>query len=674
MPKIDIPVCPDNEPIMPIRVHLEGGAPAYVVFVGPEGSPDKYIPPDNAQAENIRAAVRSGGATDICQKGGRLFAVLPSEDAISQENYGQKIPISKTEARRYEERTKPDFPIDPAQTDKKLDAFLDLTMGYLLGKTELEEYLDQSADVPPNYITIVPKYLTDELELEAIRSEGDDEARSDSIEQVNLLIKKLESKLRNNDPTSWRQLAVEYMKAELHSGGLKAARWAVRLDPKDPDNWRVLASLLLAYYQGDKEHRGHVLDEAERTFSKVVKLDYRDSGAMFNLAKVQLAKGDLKSAATSLEQAIEINLGLGTEDGPSNGIILSKLSLTYYRLRHFERALEVADSANALLEGNDIGVLMIMGLSLMAIDKPPEPEDPLPAEMNPSSIQTDLWISMGKALYLSGRREEGRNTFKIYLDLDSAKSIEAKVKLVKAMNELYAEQDEDEKDPKLLSGTFSVLNSIVEKRPNIKSPKLWRLRGNLALKLGDIKVAISSFEMAALSDPADNNYWRMLAHLLEKVGRKKDELKALKRMMANGVDDDNLRAQIQERIEELEEFLNRQDPDEPEGGGTPPAAPEGPGTTPSRPGPGSDQLMRSPTSLGSFDIPEEESTQPQSTTWYQSLRSAAALYRRRNSRRRNSPRNIKPFDVIRNLVFGASGLQVLNGMPLPVIPAGLPVH
>ena len=516
-----IPICPDNSHVAPIQVHLESGVPHQLELVEPGGTSDKYIPPDNAQANRIISAVQKAWALNICQKGGRLFAVLPSADALPKKNYGKKISISETKARRYEVRTQPDFPVDPAHTDKKWDAFLDLTMGYLLGKTELEGYLDQSADVPPNYITIVPKYLIEDLKLEAIRSEGDDAARSDSIERVNHLIAELENKLQNNDPVGWRQLAVAYMQAELHSGGLKAARWAVRLDPDNLDNWRVLASLLLAYYQDDKEQRGHVLDEAERAFSKVVKLDYSDSGAMLNLGEVQLAKGDLKSAATSLERAIEINLSLGTEHTPLNGPILSKLSLTYYRLRHFERALELADSANKLLGGNDIGVLMIMGLSLMAIDKPPEPEEPLPAQTNPSSIQIDLWTRIGKALYLSGRREEARNTFKIYLKTNP-KNIEAKVKLVNAMTDLYSEQAEDEKDPNLLRDTFSLLNSIAEQRPDIKSPKLWRLRGNLALKLGDIEVAIFSYEVAAKSDPANNDHWRMLAHLLEKVGREKD--------------------------------------------------------------------------------------------------------------------------------------------------------
>ena len=662
-----IPICPDNAQVAPVQVHLEGGVPHSVELVEPGGASDKYIPPDDAQANRIITAVQKAGALGVCQKGGRLFAVLPSADDLPEELYGKKISISETKSRLYEVRTKPDFPVDPAQIDDKWDAFLNLTLGYLRGKTDLEEYLDEAAKAPPNYKTLVTGYLFDELQAETFLSKDhSDAAHADSITQVNRLMTELVYKLLNNDPAGWRQLAVAYMEAELHSGGLKAARWAVRLDPDDLDNWRVLAPLLLAYYQDDKEQRGHVLDEAERAFSKVVKLDYSDSGAMLNLGKVQMAKGDLKSAATSLEQAIEINLSLGTEHSPSNGQILSKLSLTYYRLRHFERALELADSANKLLGSNDIGVLMIMGLSLMAIDKPPEPEEPLPAQTNPRSIQIDLWTRIGKALYLSGRREEARNTFKIYLETNP-KNIEAKVKLVNAMTDLYADQDEDEKDPNLLRDTFSLLNSIAEQRPDIRSPKLWKLRGNLALKLGDIEVAIFSYEVAAKSDPANNDHWRMLAHLLEKVGREKDELYALKRMMANGVEDDSLRTHIQERIKELEEFLNRRDPDDPEGSGAPPTMPGIPNA--SSPSEGGGQLMKSEwkgqsmADVGGFDPSEEDLF---STTFTES---AVLLY--------NVTNTIDP-NVGMQIMQGAGattlGLPIWFTIPLAARAAGVPVH
>ena len=645
---------------------MENGAPCSIKPLEPGEAPDKYIPPDE-HADRIRSMVQNAGALNICQKDGRLFAVLPNKsEASAFADSIKRASIEKTRQRTAEN-------LEELFRFNVGEEFYDLTIRYLRGEMEVEAYLDQTMNALPKDIDAASMYLFRILWLDNFRSTTTT-PHSYAEAEIEELLTSPEPFDLENASGNWRYLAQAYLKASKPKEAIAASRWAVRLDPKDPNNWRTLAEAHYTFFRADPKGRRHHLEEAAKAYTRVTSLDTDNFDDTRNLGTLELALDNLTAAARAFERAIEIHLRLNTELGKEDGEALAQLSQAYYRLERMEEALHAAREANEILEGKNDWALVIMSYTRIALGQPEKAIEPIYQAIKIHPEWAHLWETLGVALKQSNRLEEAITVFKTAVEQKEGHTIDMQWQLAYALAELYNRQQN--KDPILLKESYTTLVSIAEQRPDHKDVRLLTTQGSIAYELsnyygGFLELAISHYEHAAQLDWNNPELWAALAIVYRKSGSPEDafaalrqELIARRRMRANGIgtkDDKN-----EARIQELEGILSDTDSDDPEGNGNPPVSPMGPSGIPS---PGNGYLMKSKwngqtmADVGGFDPSERD---PFSTT---STESAVLLYNVTHSTGPNVG-----IQVLHGAGATMLGLPSWFTIPLAAKPAGVAAH
>ena len=106
----------------------------------------------------------------------------------------------------------------------------------------------------------------------------------------------LQRSAKQEDPNTANALAQAYVMTEKYQEALPLLVAATTRDAKQPD-------AVMVYYRGVAEYKTGKTADAEKSFNSVVKLNPKDSSALFYLAQIALAKNDLDGAIASLNRA-----------------------------------------------------------------------------------------------------------------------------------------------------------------------------------------------------------------------------------------------------------------------------------------------------------------------------------------------------------------------------------
>jgi len=108
--------------------------------------------------------------------------------------------------------------------------------------------------------------------------------------------RELQRTTRQEDPNTETALAQAYVLSERYQEALPLLVAATARNASQPD-------ALMVYYRGVAEYKTGKTADAEKSFNSVVKLNPKDSLALFYLAQIALAKNDLDGAIASLNRA-----------------------------------------------------------------------------------------------------------------------------------------------------------------------------------------------------------------------------------------------------------------------------------------------------------------------------------------------------------------------------------
>lgn len=118
-----------------------------------------------------------------------------------------------------------------------------------------------------------------------------DEASKDLEKAV-----ELQRRSKQEDPNTESALGQAYVLGEKYEQALPYLVAATTRNADKPD-------AMLLYYRGISEYKTGKTADAEKSFNAVVKLNPKDSLALFYLAQIALAKNDIDGAITSLNRA-----------------------------------------------------------------------------------------------------------------------------------------------------------------------------------------------------------------------------------------------------------------------------------------------------------------------------------------------------------------------------------
>ncbi len=106
----------------------------------------------------------------------------------------------------------------------------------------------------------------------------------------------LQRSAKQEDPNTVSALAQAYVLSEKYQDALPLLITATNRDPNKPD-------ALLIYYRGISEYKVGKVEDAEKSFNSVIKLNPKDSLSLFYLAQISLAKNDIDGAIATLNRA-----------------------------------------------------------------------------------------------------------------------------------------------------------------------------------------------------------------------------------------------------------------------------------------------------------------------------------------------------------------------------------
>lgn len=106
----------------------------------------------------------------------------------------------------------------------------------------------------------------------------------------------LQRKAKQEDPNTESALGQAYLLSERYQEALPLLTAAINRNPNQPDP-------LLIYYRGISEYRTGKTEDAEKSFNHVIKLNPKDSSALYYLAQISLGRNDLDGAIANLNRA-----------------------------------------------------------------------------------------------------------------------------------------------------------------------------------------------------------------------------------------------------------------------------------------------------------------------------------------------------------------------------------
>ena len=105
----------------------------------------------------------------------------------------------------------------------------------------------------------------------------------------------LQRKAKQDDPNTESALGQAYVLSEKYQEALPLLTAAINRDPSKPD-------AMMVYYRGISEYKTGKTADAEKSFNQVIKLNPKDSLALFYLAQIALSKNDLDGAIANLNR------------------------------------------------------------------------------------------------------------------------------------------------------------------------------------------------------------------------------------------------------------------------------------------------------------------------------------------------------------------------------------
>src|SRR4029079_12517062 len=105
----------------------------------------------------------------------------------------------------------------------------------------------------------------------------------------------LQRKAKQDDPNTESALGQAYVLSEKYQEALPLLTAAINRDPSKPD-------AMTAHYRGISEYKTGKTADAEKSFNQVIKLNPKDSLALFYLAQIALSKNDLDGAIANLNR------------------------------------------------------------------------------------------------------------------------------------------------------------------------------------------------------------------------------------------------------------------------------------------------------------------------------------------------------------------------------------
>jgi len=105
----------------------------------------------------------------------------------------------------------------------------------------------------------------------------------------------LQRKAKQDDPNTESALGQAYVLSEKYREALPLLTAAINRDPSKPD-------AMMIYYRGISEYKTGKTADAEKSFNQVIKLNPKDSLALFYLAQIALNKNDLDGAIANLNR------------------------------------------------------------------------------------------------------------------------------------------------------------------------------------------------------------------------------------------------------------------------------------------------------------------------------------------------------------------------------------
>jgi len=233
----------------------------------------------------------------------------------------------------------------------------------------------------------------------------------------------------------------------------------------------------------------------------------------------------------------------------------------------------------------------------------------------------ELLVRLGISLFHDGRLGEAKDALITAIDRNAININEALDWLARTAIQSLGKQPERNFND--LQNTYNFLTEAASKHPASGGSDFLGVLGRFAYWLGKQDEAEFFLVGAMQIDPADADHGKLLAALYCDEGRVEEALRVLEQLVAYGVDDNEVKV----RILELRAFLAGRNSNNPKGGTSPPTEPGAPEDGP--PSNGGSKLKGPGTSLGSFDIREDEPPPiPTTLPW----RSAAIFYRRRKPR------------------------------------------
>jgi tetratricopeptide (TPR) repeat protein len=721
----DIPLCPTNSYIQPLHIEIYGGRRASLSFkiLEPGVRRDQYIPPlDDNQIRYINKDLRQKGAKGMCQKDGALFAEFKNESTFEQSvRKNPRIYNEKTYPRTYDEKLLLDSDVGIKRYEspaaKEIDHPTEATINpramvewgrFLFDQGDYAEAAAILRKATQSSIALQPLVLffkgLSELRLYELHRA---ELPGPALENLEAAVEDLQEFAESipQNPLGWRalgkalyQLSFEYddefqkrEKKDLQHAAFAAMMHAfnqelmreLASDVKEEDQieWGThpadflleLGSVAseLGYYAIAKSSLGNLEQFAPiaGVLKELVNLDVKhiqgektrhasDKAEYFKrLAKVHLAVSDSfpeeKWTRASTERAFYF-LKQAQKLNPKDFETALIKGTAYLRLEDYDTADDIFKEAIQLDDGNNYHILRhaLITFGLKNVDalrhlgmffyrlSGQRPEEPKYREVAFSA----LTYSMARLADDEGIEAEAKNSL----------SDSAYVELLMSLVTVAVEQEE-----------FGTAINYLD-----KADRLDRIESEYFQLMG------------RSANPTETEYGREL-HALER----------LKITLLSGVwgfsivsTVNHISTLIQLLFGDYKTKLETDDTEDIGGengdSNNTPVAPTGTDQTPTptSPPPSSSAAptgitpkdgSQPTTSLGSFDIRDEESAPAAAV---RSWRSAAALYRRRNSRGRNSHRSGPPYEVMRSPAFGAPGQQFWNELFLSVRPSGFPVY
>ena len=105
----------------------------------------------------------------------------------------------------------------------------------------------------------------------------------------------LQRRSKQEDPNTESALGQAYVLSERYAEALPLITAAINRNPEKPD-------AMLLYYRGISELKTGKAADAEKSFNAVLKLNPKDTSALFNLAQIAFAKNDLDGAIANLNR------------------------------------------------------------------------------------------------------------------------------------------------------------------------------------------------------------------------------------------------------------------------------------------------------------------------------------------------------------------------------------